>query len=49
MHDRLGEIKGAGFGVILLNNENAQQTVDAINGVKPSGNITRGLYYRGIE
>ncbi len=49
MHDRLGEIKGAGFGVILLNNENSQQTVDAINGVKPSGNITRGLYYRGIE
>lgn len=36
------------FGVVILNNENSQQTIEAISGKKPFGNITRGLYYRGI-
>ncbi len=36
------------FGVVMLNNENSQQTIDAIQGKKPTGNITKGLYYRGI-
>ena len=49
MHDRLAEVQNAAFGVILLNDEDARQTAEALSGAKPSGNITRGLYYRGIE
>lgn len=49
MHDRLAEVQNAAFGVILLNDEDARQTAEALAGAKPSGNITRGLYYRGIE
>lgn len=36
------------FGTVILNDENEQQTIAAVTGKKPSGNITRGLYYRGI-
>ncbi|MCD8188539.1 MAG: U32 family peptidase [Ruminococcus sp.] len=36
------------FGVVMLSGENAAQAADAINGIKPSAHITRGLYYRGI-
>lgn len=36
------------FGVVILNKENSQQTIDAIQGKKPTGSITKGLYYRGI-
>ncbi|MDE6782030.1 MAG: DUF3656 domain-containing protein [Ruminococcus sp.] len=36
------------FAVVMLNGETAEQTRTVISGEKPSGNITRGLYYRGI-
>ncbi len=36
------------FGVVMLSGENTAQAADAINGIKPSAPITRGLYYRGI-
>ncbi|MDE6677777.1 MAG: DUF3656 domain-containing protein, partial [Ruminococcus sp.] len=48
MYDRLESFRNISFGVIMLSDENAQQTRDVISGKKPSGNITRGLYYRGI-
>ncbi len=48
MADRLSEFKGISFGVILLSDEDADQTRRALSGQKPEHNITRGLYYRGI-
>ena len=36
------------FGVIYLHDEDAAATEAALRGRKPHGNITRGLYYRGI-
>lgn len=49
MGDRLAELSGADFGLAMLHNEDAEETVAAVSGRKPLGNITRGLYYRGIE
>lgn len=48
MLDRTDELKNITFGLVFLSNEDAQQTERAISGIKPAGNITRGLYYRGI-
>lgn len=48
MEDKLAQFSSLSFGIILLNDEDAAGTIDAINGVKPSDHITRGLYYRGI-
>ncbi|MDE6775562.1 MAG: DUF3656 domain-containing protein, partial [Ruminococcus sp.] len=45
MGDRIGEMKNISFGVVLLNDESAEETRKAITLRKPSGNITRGLYY----
>lgn len=36
------------FGLIILTDENEKQTRLAIAGQKPLGQLTRGLYYRGI-
>lgn len=49
MGDRLAELPRADFGLVLLYDEDARQTAAALSGAKPDGNITRGLYYRGIE
>ena len=46
--DRLDEMKNISCGLVILHDEDAQQTLDALSGIKPRGNITRGLYYRGI-
>lgn len=49
MSDRLEEFSNnIKFGYIILNEENEEQIKDVLSGEKPSGNITRGLYYRGI-
>lgn len=48
MFDKLGQFRNLSFGTVMLSSENSTQTIAALNGVKPSGNITRGLYYRGI-
>lgn len=48
MYDRLQSFSSISFAVIMLNAENAEQTKETVSGKKPSGNITRGLYYRGI-
>lgn len=49
MYDRLAEFSGRiGFGYIALSSENEEQTKRIPAGFKPSENITRGLYYRGI-
>ena len=48
MWDRLGEIHNISFGVLYLSDEDAEGTRNALTGRKPQGNITRGLYYRGI-
>ncbi len=49
MSDRLAEFgNNIRFGYVILNDENEEQTKRVIAGFKPSGNITRGLYYRGI-
>ncbi len=49
MQDKLGQFSSLSFGIVMLHDENAEQTIAAIKGRKPSGNITRGLYYRGIN
>ncbi|MBR4626219.1 MAG: U32 family peptidase [Ruminococcus sp.] len=48
MSDRLGEFRNISFSVLLLSDEDAAQTLSAAAGRKTTGNITRGLYYRGI-
>lgn len=49
MSDRLNEFSGISFGTVMLYDENAEQTRNALKGIKPAGNITRGLYYRGVS
>lgn len=49
MTDRINEFSNINFTAVLLFDENAEQTKKAVTGVKPSGNITRGLYYRGVN
>lgn len=49
MLDRTDELKNITFGLVFLNDENAQQTKNVLSCVKPDGKITRGLYYRGIQ
>lgn len=49
MGDRLAELTRADFGLVLLHDEDAEQTAAALSARKPVGSITRGLYYRGIE
>ena len=48
MFDRLDELKNAAFGLVMLSDETPEQLSDVISQIKPQGNITRGLYYRGI-
>ena len=48
MLDRLESFRNISFAVIMLNSESLEQTKAVISGEKPSRNITRGLYYRGI-
>ncbi len=48
MYDRLTSFSNISFGAVILHDENAEQTKAVLSGKKPSGNITRGLYYRGI-
>ena len=49
MLDRLDQFKNTAFGVIWLSDEDTESTRAALSGRKPVGNITRGLYYRGIS
>ncbi|MBQ9898944.1 MAG: U32 family peptidase, partial [Ruminococcus sp.] len=46
--DARREFPGAAFGLVLLHDEDAEQTRAALTGVKPQGAITRGLYRRGV-
>lgn len=48
MLDRKNEINNICCGLVMLSDESAEQTKLALKGIKPEGNITRGLYYRGI-
>jgi len=48
MLDRTEELRGISYGVIYLSDEDAEGTLTALSSFKPQGNITRGLYYRGI-
>ncbi|MBQ8296655.1 MAG: U32 family peptidase [Ruminococcus sp.] len=48
MSDKLNQFDSLSFGIIMLNDENAAGTVNAIKGVRPDEQTTRGLYYRGI-
>ena len=48
MTDRADGIRGISFGVFYLSDENAEETRSVLSGRKPQGNMTRGLYYRGI-
>ncbi|MCM1507562.1 MAG: DUF3656 domain-containing protein [Ruminococcus flavefaciens] len=49
MIDRLESFKNISFAVVMLHNENAGQVKEILSVKKPSGNITRGLYYRGVQ
>ncbi|MBO4523940.1 MAG: U32 family peptidase [Ruminococcus sp.] len=49
MLDRLDEIHGITYGIIYLSDEDSDSTRAILSGHKPQGNITRGLYYRGIS
>ncbi|MDE7138855.1 MAG: DUF3656 domain-containing protein, partial [Ruminococcus sp.] len=48
MYDKITSFSNASFCAVILHDENAEQTKAVLSGKKPSGNITRGLYYRGI-
>ncbi len=48
MLDRLDEMHNIVFGAVYLHDEDAAETQAVLSGCKPQGNITRGLYYRGI-
>ena len=49
MSDRLDEMNNTAFGAVYLSDEDAEGTRAALSGRRPQGNITRGLYYRGIS
>ncbi len=49
MGDRINEIRSADFVCVFLNEEEGGQIVEALQGKRPRGNITRGLYYRGVQ
>ena len=49
MTDRSDELRNISFGVVYLSDENEDEVRAALNWRKPQGNITRGLYYRGIQ
>ncbi|MDE6789350.1 MAG: U32 family peptidase, partial [Ruminococcus sp.] len=49
MADRINEFSNISFTAVLLFDENSEQTKKAVSGIKPNGNITRGLYYRGVN
>ncbi len=48
MLDRTDELKNISFGIAYLSDETDEEIRSALSGHKPQGNITRGLYYRGI-
>lgn len=37
------------FGIVMLSDESPEQTRDILSGIKPGGNITRGLYRKGLQ
>lgn len=39
---------GISFGIVMLTNENEEQTRNILSGGRPDGKLTHGLYYRGI-
>jgi putative protease len=49
MTDRSDELRNISFGVVYLSDENDDEVRAALSRRKPQGNITRGLYYRGIQ
>lgn len=49
MTDKISELSGISFAVVMLYDEDAEKTKSAISGIKPTKNITRGLYYRGVN
>ncbi|MBR3759655.1 MAG: U32 family peptidase [Ruminococcus sp.] len=40
--------EGVSFGIVMLANENEEQTRSILSGGRPDGKLTHGLYYRGI-
>ncbi|MBW7572958.1 U32 family peptidase [Caproiciproducens sp. AGMB10547] len=53
MADRLAEVRNQDFGVLRFTTETAYEAEEVINryltGAPGNGELTRGLYYRGIE
>lgn len=53
MADRLGEIKNVDFILLYFTDESASHAAEIINAyknsLKPQGEFTRGLFYRGVE
>jgi putative protease len=47
--DRPERLPSIDFGIILLYKENYDETIAALEGKRPDGNVTHGLYYRGID
>lgn len=52
MSDRMHEVRNSSFGVLYFTNESQEQILKVMkqyeNNEKPSGEFTRGLYYRSI-
>lgn len=42
------EMRGADFSLVMLSDETPQQIRDVLAGNRPEGDVTHGLYYRGI-
>lgn len=47
--DKIKEFSNISFTAVLLHDENTEQTKAVLSGRKPTENITRGLYYRGVN
>lgn len=48
MADKKEFFSSLNFSVVMLHDEDADAAIRAVKGFKPSVNITRGLYFRGI-
>ena len=53
MADRLSEIRNSDFDMLVFTNETKEECAEVLTafetGAKPSGEFTRGLFYRGVE
>ncbi|MBR6243819.1 MAG: U32 family peptidase [Ruminococcus sp.] len=48
MADKINSLKGISFGIVMLSDENEEETKAAVSGIRPDRSVTHGLYFRGV-